>query len=81
MFARRMLEMEGDSQYADVMERALYNTVLGGMALDGKHFFYVNPLEVHPKSLKFDGLYQITLNRSASVGLAALVVRQISPAC
>ncbi|MCV5396721.1 glycoside hydrolase family 127 protein, partial [Escherichia coli] len=45
MFARRMLEMEGDSQYADVMERALYNTVLGGMALDGKHFFYVNPLE------------------------------------
>ncbi|MFD3236773.1 glycoside hydrolase family 127 protein [Escherichia coli] len=48
MFARRMLEMEGDSQYADVMERALYNTVLGGMALDGKHFFYVNPLEVHP---------------------------------
>ena len=49
MFARRMLEMEADSQYADVMERALYNTVLGGMALDGKHFFYVNPLEVHPK--------------------------------
>ncbi len=38
MFARRMLEMEADSQYADVMERALYNTVLGGMALDGKHF-------------------------------------------
>ncbi|MDU5730122.1 MAG: glycoside hydrolase family 127 protein [Citrobacter freundii] len=54
MFARRMLEMEADSQYADVMERALYNTVLGGMALDGKHFFYVNPLEVHPKSLKFN---------------------------
>ena len=52
-----MLEMEGDSQYADVMERALYNTVLGGMALDGKHFFYVNPLEVHPKSLKFTHIY------------------------
>lgn len=32
-------EMEGDSQYADAWERALYNTVLGGMALDGKHFF------------------------------------------
>ncbi|HDX8905901.1 TPA: glycoside hydrolase family 127 protein [Klebsiella michiganensis] len=57
MFARRMLEMETDSQYADVMERALYNTVLGGMALDGKHFFYVNPLEVHPKSLKFNHIY------------------------
>ncbi len=57
MFARRMLEIETDSQYADVMERALYNTVLGGMALDGKHFFYVNPLEVHPKSLKFNHIY------------------------
>lgn len=57
MFARRMLEMEADSQYADVMERALYNTVLGGMALDGKHFFYVNPLEVHPKSLPFNHIY------------------------
>ena len=57
MFARRMLEMEADSQYADVMERALYNTVLGGMALDGKHFFYVNPLEVHPKSLAFNHIY------------------------
>ncbi len=57
MFARRMLEMEANSQYADVMERALYNTVLGGMALDGKHFFYVNPLEVHPKTLKFNHIY------------------------
>jgi Uncharacterized protein conserved in bacteria len=26
-------------------------------ALDGKHFFYVNPLEVHPKSLKFNHIY------------------------
>lgn len=32
----------------DVAERALYNTVLAGIALDGKSFFYVNPLEVWP---------------------------------
>ncbi|MCW8114179.1 glycoside hydrolase family 127 protein [Yersinia intermedia] len=57
MFANRMLQLEGDSQYADVMERALYNTVLGGMALDGRHFFYVNPLEVHPKSIPFNHIY------------------------
>lgn len=57
MFARRMLQMEADSRFADVMERALYNTVLGGMALDGKHFFYVNPLEVHPNSLSFNHIY------------------------
>lgn len=47
-FASRMLEMEADSQYADVLERALYNTVLAGMQLDGKRFFYVNPLEIIP---------------------------------
>ncbi len=48
-FARKMLEIEKDSRYADVMERALYNTVLSGMSLNGKNFFYVNPLEVNPE--------------------------------
>ncbi|MBW3091515.1 glycoside hydrolase family 127 protein [Bifidobacterium sp. 82T10] len=47
-FARRMLEIEPKAEYADVMEQALYNTTLAGMALDGKSFFYVNPLEVNP---------------------------------
>ncbi|MHB0777678.1 glycoside hydrolase family 127 protein [Halomonas sp. WWR20] len=49
--ARQMLMMDADRRYADVMERALYNNVLAGMALDGQHFFYVNPLEVDPKIL------------------------------
>lgn len=49
-FAQRMLRISPESRYADVMERALYNTVVGGMARDGKHFFYVNPLEVDPKA-------------------------------
>lgn len=47
-FASRMLEKEPNAEYADVMERAFYNTVLAGMQLDGKRFFYVNPLEVIP---------------------------------
>ena len=53
-FARRMLEICPDVQYADVMEQALYNTVLSGMALDGKSFFYVNPLEVLPEACHKD---------------------------
>ena len=48
IFARRMLELRPKAEYADVMELALYNTALAGMALDGKSFFYVNPLEVNP---------------------------------
>ncbi len=54
-FARRMLQIEADSQYGDVMEQALYNTVLAGMALDGKSFFYVNPLEAVPEACEKDG--------------------------
>lgn len=53
-FARRMLEIKADRRFADVMERALYNTVLAGMAADGKSFFYVNPLEVYPKACHED---------------------------
>lgn len=37
-WARRMLRLEAKSEYADVMERALYNNVLGSMSKDGKHF-------------------------------------------
>ena len=38
-WARRMLEIVPDVKYADIMERALYNGVLSGMALDGKKLF------------------------------------------
>lgn len=48
MFGMRMNQITKESRYADVVERALYNTVLAGIALDGKSFFYVNPLEVWP---------------------------------
>ncbi len=53
-FAERMLRIKADSKYADIMELALFNTVLSGMALDGKSFFYVNPLEVIPENCKKD---------------------------
>jgi hypothetical protein len=53
-FARRMLQIKADRKYSDVMEMALYNTVLAGMAMDGKSFFYVNPLEVDPTACDRD---------------------------
>lgn len=49
-FAWRMLQLQPAAEYADVMERALYNGVLSGISEDGKSFFYVNPLEVHPET-------------------------------
>lgn len=48
MFGKRMADITKDASYMDVVERALYNTVLSGIAMDGKSFFYVNPLEVWP---------------------------------
>ncbi|MBQ7915925.1 MAG: glycoside hydrolase family 127 protein, partial [Firmicutes bacterium] len=53
-FAKRMLQIEPKSEYADVMERALYNGVISGMTLDGTRFFYVNPLEVVPEACEKD---------------------------
>nr|WP_260845556.1 beta-L-arabinofuranosidase domain-containing protein [Paenibacillus sp. Y412MC10] len=47
-FAQRLLQNEVKGEYADVMERALYNTVTAGIAGDGKYYFYVNPMEVWP---------------------------------
>ena len=53
-FAQRMLNSEMDGRYADVIERAQYNSVLSGMSLDAKRFFYVNPLEVVPEACEKD---------------------------
>ena len=55
-FARRMLELDPRAEYADVMERVLYNGAISGMSLDGKSFFYVNPLEVVPEACEKDHL-------------------------
>lgn len=52
--ARRMLEVETRAEYADVMERALYNTCIGSVQLDGMRFLYVNPLQVWPEASKDD---------------------------
>lgn len=44
MWNYRMLSITGNAAYADIMELALYNSVLSGISLDGKHYFYTNPL-------------------------------------
>ncbi|HXC98005.1 MAG TPA: beta-L-arabinofuranosidase domain-containing protein [Verrucomicrobiae bacterium] len=44
-WSSRMALLYGDSKYADVVERGLYNGLLAGVSQDGKRFFYVNPLE------------------------------------
>ncbi|RJP32012.1 MAG: glycoside hydrolase family 127 protein [Candidatus Omnitrophota bacterium] len=49
----RMLQITGEARFADVLELALYNGILAGISLDGKQFFYTNPLRT-VKNLPFD---------------------------
>jgi DUF1680 family protein len=44
-WAQRMLHLDCDSRYADVLELALYNGALAGLSRDGTHYFYENRLE------------------------------------
>jgi DUF1680 family protein len=57
LWNRRLLHWRCDSRYADEMERALYNGVLGGISMDGSSFFYVNPLEMHAEEISPDDPY------------------------
>jgi uncharacterized protein len=44
MWAHRLALLHGDARYADLVERAFYNAVAAGVSLEGRTFFYANPL-------------------------------------
>lgn len=47
LYAMRMRRLGMDAKYGDVIERVMYNTLLSSTSLDGKAFFYENPLEIN----------------------------------
>ena len=55
-FAKRMLEIEVKSCYADAIEKSLYNIIPASVSQSGKEYFYVNPLELVPEATKKDPL-------------------------
>lgn len=61
MWADRMFRSFGDASYYNVLERMLYNGVLPGVSLDGKAFFYPNPLES-------DGVYKFNQGNCTRAG-------------
>lgn len=54
-WAHKMLLATGEARYATEMERSLYNNVISGYGLDGKSYFYTNPLEWNPEVCKRPG--------------------------
>lgn len=70
-FAKEMLKIEAKGEYGDILEKELFNGSLSGMSLDGKHFFYVNPLEADPTPSKLNpGKSHILTHRADWFGCA-----------
>ncbi len=44
LWNHRLLQFAGDGKYADIIEQTLYNGFISGVSLEGRHFFYDNPL-------------------------------------
>ena len=58
MWNWRMFLLKGEARFADIMELIFYNSALSGISLEGKHFFYTNPLRFiqgHPQNTKDEG--------------------------
>ena len=53
-WAARMLNLDLDSQYADILELALYNNSLAGLSQEGTHYFYDNKLESDGSHQRWD---------------------------
>lgn len=51
----RMFMLTGESKYMDMVERTLYNGILGGIGLDGKSFYYANPMQYSTSNGKLSG--------------------------
>lgn len=54
----RMLQITGEARYADIVELALYNSVLSGVSMKGDTYFYTNPLAAtanYPYHLRWEG--------------------------
>ena len=56
MFNYRMLSLTGDAKHGDVMELVLHNSGLSGIGIDGKDYYYSNPLRKIEGALDYDSM-------------------------
>ena len=68
LFAQRMIKLCDDTKYADIVERTIYNGILSGISMDGKSFFYENPLEI-----------DVDLNKVNTAAIAAMPEAKAKP--
>lgn len=71
LFSARMWLLDQNKNRFDIWEQSLTNAVLSGMGRDGKHFFYVNPLEVVPQTVAHNpSLAHVKTQRQKWFGVA-----------
>jgi len=56
-WSHRMLQKDSHARYSEMLERVLFNAALAGMSLDGKRFFYENPLASQGKHTRQDWFF------------------------
>ena len=54
MFNYRMLSLSGDSKHGDIMELVLHNSALSGISIEGKDYYYSNPLRKIDGALDYE---------------------------
>ncbi len=59
----RMLTINGEARFADLVELTLYNSIFSGISLDGEKYFYVNP---HASSGRSTGDPWYSFDRSSA---------------
>ncbi|MEE8824407.1 Non-reducing end beta-L-arabinofuranosidase [Lentilactobacillus sunkii] len=65
-FTKQMMANKFDGKFGDIIEKEIFNGALSGIALDGKHYFYANPLEADPTASELNpGKKHIALRRSS----------------
>ncbi|MEW6201518.1 MAG: beta-L-arabinofuranosidase domain-containing protein, partial [bacterium] len=64
MWNWRMVQVTADAPYADVMEQVMFNGMLSGASLNGRDYFYTNPLE-HDGGKDLAGGYRGTNRRTS----------------
>ncbi len=70
MFAKQMLISQARGEYADVLERELFNGAIAGISLDGKQYYYVNALESTPQGLDNPDRHHVLSHRVDWFGCA-----------
>lgn len=60
MFSHRMLSIHGESKYADIMELVMYNSGLSGISVEGKDYFYSNPLRMVNNTRDYEAHENVT---------------------